>query len=54
MPGRRGVSSAVGGGGVGRANESQAVMPANLCKCPKNLYVLWAEFESGVGGNKPA
>ncbi|KAL3763929.1 LOW QUALITY PROTEIN: hypothetical protein ACHAW5_008367 [Stephanodiscus triporus] len=53
MPGRRGAA-AVGGGGVGGANESQAVMPANLCKCPKNLYVLWAEFESGVGGNKPA
>ena len=51
-PGRRGASRS--GGGVGGANESQAVMPANLCKCPKNLYVLWAEFESGVGGNKPA
>ena len=54
MPGRREASGAVGGGGVGGANESQALMPANLCKCPKNLYVLWAEFESGVGGNKPA
>ena len=52
MPARRGVSR--GGGGVGGANESQAVRPANLCKCPKNLYVLWAEFELGVGGNKPA
>jgi hypothetical protein len=51
-PGRRGASRS--GGGVGGANESQALMPANLCKCPKNLYVLWAEFESGVGGNKPA
>ena len=20
---------------------------------PKNLYVLWSEFDSGVGGNKP-
>ena len=52
VPARRVASS--GGGGVSGANESQAVRPANLCKCPKTLYVLWAEFESGVGGNKPA
>ena len=30
------------------------VHPAILCNFPKNLYVLWAEYESGVGGNKPA
>jgi hypothetical protein len=28
--------------------------PALLSKCPKNLHVLWAEYESGIGGNKPA
>ena len=22
--------------------------------CPKDLYILWAEYEAGVGGNKPA
>ena len=43
----------VEGGGSG-SNESEVVHPANLCSCPKNLYVLWAKYESGVGGNKPA
>ena len=38
----------------GSSNESKVHHPANLCHCPKNLYVLWAEYESGVGGNKPA
>jgi hypothetical protein len=52
MPARRIIpASRVGGGGL---NESQPVQPANLCKCPKNLFVLWAEYESGIGGNKPA
>ena len=41
-------------GGGGSSNESEVVHPANLCSCPKNLYVLWAKYESGVGGNKPA
>lgn len=51
MPARRiGASATVGGGGG--ANESQVVRPPNLCKCPKNLCVLWAEFQSGFGGNK--
>ena len=52
MPARRVGAST--GGGVGGANETEAVRPPNLSKCPKNLFVLWAEFESGVGGNKPA
>ncbi len=38
----------------GRSNESEVHHSANLCHCPKNLHVLWAEYESGVGGNKPA
>lgn len=25
-----------------------------LCKCPKTLYVLWQEYELGIGGRKPA
>ena len=41
-------------GGGGGSNETELVRPPNLCRCPKNLYVLWSEFESGVGGNKPA
>ena len=50
--GGRGDSS--GGGGGSGSNESELVPPANLSNCPKNLYVLWAEYESGIGGNKPA
>ena len=43
----------VDGGGSG-SKESEVVHPVNLCNCPKNLFVLWAKDESGVGGNKPA
>lgn len=39
----------VGGGGRARGDK-----PAQLSACPKNLYVLWAEYESGIGGNKAA
>jgi hypothetical protein len=53
MPARCSLPAS-GVGGVGGSNESQPIRPANLCKCPKNLYVLWAEYESGVGGNKAA
>jgi len=51
MPVRRFPASS---GGSGGSSASQQVQPANLCKCPKNLFILWAEYESGVGGNKPA
>ena len=27
---------------------------ATLSKCPRNLYVLWQEYEFGLGGRKPA
>ena len=27
---------------------------ASLSKHPRSLYILWAEYESGLGGNKPA
>ena len=43
-----------GGGGGGGSNESEMVPPVNLRNCPQNLYALWAEYESGIGGNKPA
>ena len=36
-----------GGGG---SNESEVVHPANLCSCPKNLYVLWAECNRAERG----
>ena len=34
-----------GGGTVGAAT---------LSKCPRNLYVLWQEYQFGLGGRKPA
>ena len=42
MPAQRIRSQRVEGGGGG-SNESEVAHPANLCSCPKNLYVLWAE-----------
>ena len=27
---------------------------ATLSKCPRSLFVLWQEFEFGIGGRKPA
>ena len=38
----------------GGASAREAPAPANLSKCPKYLHVLWAEYESGIGGDKPA
>ena len=40
------------GGGVSRRGGAR--QPGKLRRCPKNLYILWAEYESGIGGNKPA
>lgn len=48
MPGAR-IRSTMGGASGIRARAS-----ANLMNCPKDLYILWAEYEVGVGGNKPA
>lgn len=39
-----------GGGGEGQAGAPAAT----LSTCPRNLYVLWQEYEFGVGGRKPA
>ena len=41
------VAGLVDGGGTTVAN-------GTLSKLPKPLYVLWNEWEFGVGGNKPA
>lgn len=38
----------------GGTSERRASPPANLMKCPRDLFVLWAEYEAGIGGNKPA
>ena len=40
-------------GGVGRPREER-LNPANLSACPKTLYDLWAEYTTGLGGNKAA
>ena len=40
-------NAAVGGG-------SHIPYEATLSKCPKSLFVLWQEFEFGIGGRKPA
>lgn len=48
VPGAR-IRSTIGG-----ASEMYARASANLMKCPKDLYILWAEYEAGIGDNKPA
>ena len=34
--------------------QDRAVQGVTLSKCPKTLYVLWQEYEFGLGGNKAA
>ena len=34
--------------------EVESVHRAILCKCPRDLYTLWDEYEKGISGNKPA
>lgn len=41
----------IGGGGGASGVQDR---PAVLSKVPKNLYVLWEEYESGLGNNKAA
>ena len=36
------------------ANEEQVPYESTLVKCPKSLYVLWNEWEFGIGGRKAA
>ena len=50
------VDSDVGdGGGRGGTNhERQADWTHTLVKCPKSLFVLWQEYEFGLGGRIPA
>ena len=46
--GEAGRGGTVGGGGNG------AVVGPRLSKRPKDLYILWAEYEHGTGGSKAA
>jgi Transcriptional activator of glycolytic enzymes len=54
---RRAVPS---GGGSGNSSGHNSVVggiadnAATLSKCPKNLYLLWEEYEFGLHGRKPA
>ena len=52
----RPVAAEGNGGGLGGRDGGQgaAVVLPRLSKRPKDLYVLWAEYEHGVGGVKPA
>ena len=51
-----------GGNGNGSSGTTNNIVEANdgrgyastLTKCPKTLYVLWQEYEFGVGGRRPA
>ena len=57
-----GNSTAIGGrahsndDGVasGQTENDHIPYQATLSKCPKSLFVLWQEFEFGIGGRKPA
>ena len=42
-----GTNSGIVGGSVNTYHTT-------LSKCPKSLYVLWQEYEFGIGGRKPA
>ena len=37
-----------------RGRRGAIAYESTLCKCPKSLFVLWQEYEFGVGGRKPA
>jgi hypothetical protein len=56
---RRAVPSG-GGSGSGNSSGHNSVVggiadnAATLSKCPKNLYLLWEEYEFGLQGRKPA
>lgn len=39
---------------IQQQQEEAARTPAKLCSSPKNLHVIWTEWEFGIGGNKPA
>ena len=39
---------------AGQTENDQIPYQATLGKCPESLFVLWQEFEFGIGGRKPA
>ena len=41
------------GDGIEATNETNS-FHTTLCKCPRSLYVLWQEYQFGIGGRKPA
>lgn len=40
--------------GLNQVQRKRKYMNAKLCRNPKSLYILWQEFEFGIGGRKPA
>ena len=42
------------GGEADSQNEDEDVETIPLMNCPRTLQILWAEYEFGVGGKKPA
>ena len=49
-----GASLAAGVGGSSQIMDPHVTHGSNISKLPKTLYVLWNEWEFGIGGNKPA
>ena len=45
---------AAGGRAVAVGATPDAGRPAVLCSTPRTLYVLWDEYQNGIGGSKPA
>ena len=58
QPGRRHFRQQDHGQQVGAdaGSDEDAAVPevATLSRCPKTLYDLWTEYESGIAGRKPA
>ena len=52
--GEKTVIEVVGEGEDGRIDGGQVVKQDLLSKCPKDLYVLWGEYQFGLNGRKPA
>ena len=56
MPGRRVAPAGLGNSTSNSTGTTGNITgpPAKLCSRPQNLYVVWEEYITGIGGNKPA
>ena len=41
-------------GGGGRGGVANPLLQAELSPTPRTLYILWQEYQEGIGGRKPA